>query len=158
MGESWQVPHVPVNDAGIPVTSLIPATPEIVIGFELNMACPLAMLARAVDREFFQASYKLKIFGLNGAPVGLNPKLAGKESLMPMKNSCEANACGPQLLGRCAESLPDCRLPVQFAVPSRRSRYLVSASAWEARPGHVQSWHPSPDGPSLPTTDQYQDR
>jgi hypothetical protein len=59
----------------------MPATPEIVIGFELKMACPRAMLDRAVDRELFQSSYKLKILGLKVAPVGLNPKLAGNESL-----------------------------------------------------------------------------
>jgi hypothetical protein len=38
LGASWQVPHVPENDVGSPVTSFIPATPEIVIGFELNTA------------------------------------------------------------------------------------------------------------------------
>ena len=53
------------------------------------------MLARALDAEFVQASNVLKILGVNVAPVGLNPKLAGKESLMPMKFSCDARATGP---------------------------------------------------------------
>jgi hypothetical protein len=118
LGESWQVPHVPVKDAGIPVTSLIPATPEIVIAFELKITLPLAILARAVDRELIQASYKLKIMGLNGAPVGLSPKLAGKESLMPMKNSCEANATGPPV------ARPSFRKPARRFLPSRRAGLL----------------------------------
>src|SRR6185369_3763510 len=89
------------------------------------MACPLAMLARAVDREFFQASYKLKIFGLKGAPVGLNPKLAGKESLIPMKNSCEANATGPPV-ARPLRRKP-ARLSIAWAVRSAVSKLTISS-------------------------------
>ena len=37
----------------------------------------------------------LKTFASNAAPVGLNPKLSGKESLIPIKNGCEASATGP---------------------------------------------------------------
>ena len=106
-GLSWHVPQVPEKDAGSPGTSLIPATPEIVIGFELKTACPRAMLARAGLCEFAQASYRLKILGSNGAPVGLKPKLAGNESLMPMKNCCDAIAAGPPVA------------PATFSAPAR---------------------------------------
>src|SRR6266496_553407 len=107
LGESWQVPHVPVKDVGTPVTSLMPATPEIVIGFELNTLCPLAMLARAFNREFFQASNKLKISGLNGAPVGLNPKARRKRIV---------NANEEFLRGKCHWAA-GCSAPVQKACP-----------------------------------------
>ena len=53
LGVSWQVPQVPVSD-GIPpetsppseTSSLIPATPVMVMGLVLKMACPLATDAR----------------------------------------------------------------------------------------------------------------
>ena len=86
---------MPENDAGRPSTSFMPATPEIVIGLELKTVCPRAMLARDVDREFVQVLNKLNILGLKGVPVGLNPKLAGKESLIPIKNACRPSATGP---------------------------------------------------------------
>src|SRR4051812_2607907 len=109
-GESWQVPQVPEKDAGSPGTSLIPATPEIVIGLDVKRACPRAMLARALFPEFTQASNKLKTAGLNGAPVGLNAKLAGNESLMPMKKACAARDSEPPLA------------PSRFKGPARKSR------------------------------------
>ncbi len=53
LGVSWQVPQVPVSD-GIPpetsppweTSSLMPATPVIVIGLVLKMVCPRATEAR----------------------------------------------------------------------------------------------------------------
>src|SRR5579871_3203513 len=95
LGVSWHVPHDPIKEAGRPGTSLIPATPEMVIGLPLKTASPRAMLARRGDCELLQALNKLKIFGLNGAPEGLNPKLGGKESFIPMKNGWAASATGP---------------------------------------------------------------
>src|SRR6266704_6150046 len=52
---SWQVPQVPSSEGIPPATrppadksSLIPATPVMVIGFELKIACPRATAARGV--------------------------------------------------------------------------------------------------------------
>jgi len=86
---------VPENEAGRPTTSLMPATPEMVIALELNSVSPRAMLAHWLECEFTQALNKLKMLGLKAAPVGLLPKLAGKESLIPTKNCCDASATGP---------------------------------------------------------------
>jgi hypothetical protein len=47
--------------------------------------------------------------GVNGAPDGLNWKLGGKESLMPMNNGCDTNARGPPLA------------PAAFRKPARKS-------------------------------------
>src|SRR5579862_7213473 len=93
-GESWQVPQLPVREAN-PNTSFMPATPVMLIGFVLNTAWPRTILARAGFCEFAQASTRLKIAGLNGVPKGLKPKLGGKESLIPIKNCCDASATGP---------------------------------------------------------------
>ena len=53
------------------------------------------MLALAAICELLQALYSVKISGVNAAPVGLLPKLGGNESLIPMKNGCDASATGP---------------------------------------------------------------
>ena len=117
------------------------------------------MLAREVDREFVQALNKLKILGSNAAPVGLKPKLAGKESLMPIKNGCEASATGPPVAppsfrkpALIVERLcgPQCGLEVHDVLYLRRM--------WEPHPAHARSWHLSPGEPSLPAVGQCWDR
>ena len=52
-GVSWQVPQLPCSEEMPPATkppadtsSLMPATPVMLMGFELNMACPRATAAR----------------------------------------------------------------------------------------------------------------
>src|SRR5689334_4283768 len=80
-GLSWQLVQVPVNEAGVPkaASSLIPETPTMVIGLELNNAWPRTIDARpARVSEFpeftlFHVSYKLKALGVNAAPVRLSP-------------------------------------------------------------------------------------
>src|SRR5215470_6790480 len=91
-GVSWQVVHVPVNEPGTAtplgkISSLRPATPEIVIGSELKRRSPrtIALLAwstasrRCGSERLVQASNIVKALGSNGAPVGLRPT----GSLMP---------------------------------------------------------------------------
>src|ERR1700722_18430324 len=70
-GVSWQVPHVPVREETPPAanppaetSSLIPATPVILIGLELKIACPRATAARgSAGGKPVQASKGLKIAG-----------------------------------------------------------------------------------------------
>ena len=75
------MPHVP-GIVARPRLSLSPATPVMLIGFELNSVWPRAMLARRLAWSscspcaagFAQALNRSKITGVNGTPCGLAPR------------------------------------------------------------------------------------
>src|SRR5262252_5638886 len=83
LGVSWQVVHVPLNDAGIVtpfenVWLLSPATPLIVIGNVLKRRSPRTIALRASSRasgwggsdKVAHTSNNLKALGLNAIPAG----------------------------------------------------------------------------------------
>src|SRR4029077_12980991 len=77
---SWQVPHVPVNDAMPPGTnppaaasSLIPATPVMLIGLESKIISPRATAARgSAWGSLVHASNVSKIAGVNLPSPGVS--------------------------------------------------------------------------------------
>src|SRR5215472_11759753 len=121
-GVSWQVPHVPVSE-GIPplppkppanTSSLMPATPVILIGLELKMTCPRATAGLGdVWGSDTQASNGLKIAGVNWPspgvtrPPGCSNCGSKKWTLefMVIKNGCVVSATGPPV-APCASNRP----------------------------------------------------
>src|SRR5688572_26876754 len=99
-GVSWQIVHVPVNDAGgvTPFGNICPfrpPTPDSTIGLLLNSAWPRTIDSRAAHAAASrpslprparrdQGSKIVKTLVVNGAPVGFRPT----GSLMPTKNCC----------------------------------------------------------------------
>src|SRR5215467_1345333 len=83
LGESWHVPHVPGIEAKFK-SSFSPATPVMLIGFELNSIWPRTILARRSFRDALaHASKRLKRMGVNGVSRGFPPS----GSLMPTKKA-----------------------------------------------------------------------
>jgi hypothetical protein len=136
------------NGAGNPITSSMPATPDIMIGLSWILSVRGQMLARERFCELIQA---LDNFGFNPTGTAFNSDifdLAGNESLMPTKNRCDASALGPRLLRDRSATRPGSRAPARSSGMFRNSRCPALAPSSERRP--VREWWScrSPAGPN----------